>query len=179
VPASVAPSRAGVLGANRGKPQTSSRPSQFATPPRALAPKELPSLSTVPHRPELRRRRDSSGCCCGVPPPATPGCTSRPNKPPNRTLVTSSTFSAHPPAETPTGVAQFRRALPAGPPRGDIANLEIFPGSDSQKVTQIVKADSLNLVNCVENHRKFRKMQGQFCWIRGELFYNFLYSGLS
>jgi hypothetical protein len=37
----------------------------------------------------------------------------------------------------------------------------------------------LIFVNCVENHRKFRKMQDQFCWIPGELYYNFCYSSLS
>jgi hypothetical protein len=37
----------------------------------------------------------------------------------------------------------------------------------------------LILVNCIENRRKIRKMQGQFCWIRCELSYNFCYSGLS
>jgi hypothetical protein len=63
--------------------------------------------------------------------------------------------------------------------RGDIAKEELFPGALVQKETPIVKTVLLFLVNCVENHRKFRKMQGQFCSIRGELFYNFCYSGLS
>jgi hypothetical protein len=34
----------------------------------------------------------------------------------------------------------------------------------------------LNLVNSVENCRKIRKMQNQFCWTPGEKYYNFCYS---
>jgi hypothetical protein len=63
--------------------------------------------------------------------------------------------------------------------RGDIAKEELFPGALVQKETPLVKTVLLFLVNCVENHRKVRKMQGQFCWIFGELYYNFCYSGLS
>jgi hypothetical protein len=63
--------------------------------------------------------------------------------------------------------------------RGNIAKEELFPGASVQKETPIVKLFWLLLVNCVENHRKFRKMLNKFCWIRGELYYNFCYSGLS
>jgi hypothetical protein len=63
--------------------------------------------------------------------------------------------------------------------RGDIAKVELFPGALVQKETPIVKTVLLFLVNCVENNRKFRKIRGQFCWIRGDLFFNCCYSGLS
>jgi hypothetical protein len=63
--------------------------------------------------------------------------------------------------------------------RGNIAKEELFPGASVQKETPIVKLFWLILVNCVENHRKIRKMQSQFCSINGELFYNLCYSGLS
>jgi hypothetical protein len=42
--------------------------------------------------------------------------------------------------------------------RGDIAKEELIPGALVQKETPIVKTVLLFLVNCVENHRKFKKM---------------------
>jgi hypothetical protein len=71
--------------------------------------------------------------------------------------------------------------LPAPPAmaRGHIAKCQIFPGASSQKYNSNSVAVFLILVNCVENHRKIRKMQSLFCWIHGELSYNFCYSGLS
>jgi hypothetical protein len=42
--------------------------------------------------------------------------------------------------------------------RDHIAKLEFFSRASLQLVTQIVKVFWLLLVNCVENHRKFRKM---------------------
>jgi hypothetical protein len=42
--------------------------------------------------------------------------------------------------------------------RGDIAKEELFPGALVQKETPIVKLFFLFIVNCVENHRKIRKM---------------------
>jgi hypothetical protein len=42
--------------------------------------------------------------------------------------------------------------------RGHIAKGELFPGASVQKETPTVKTVLLFLVNCVENHRKFRKM---------------------
>jgi hypothetical protein len=95
-------------------------------------------------------------------------------RPQNRSMVSPSTFSTHPPAESPTGVAQFRRAAPAGRPRDHIAKQKFFSRASLQLVTQIVKVLWLFLVNCVENRRKIRKNQNKFCWIRCELSYNFL-----
>jgi hypothetical protein len=42
--------------------------------------------------------------------------------------------------------------------RGHIAKEELFPRATVQKETPIVKPFLLILVNCVENHRKTRKM---------------------
>jgi hypothetical protein len=42
--------------------------------------------------------------------------------------------------------------------RGRIAKGELFPGALVQKETPIVKTVLLFLVNCIENHRKIRKM---------------------
>jgi hypothetical protein len=39
--------------------------------------------------------------------------------------------------------------------------------------------DLLSFVNSVENRRKIRKVQTQFCWIPDEKYYNFCYSCLS
>jgi hypothetical protein len=43
-----------------------------------------------------------------------------------------------------------------------IAKRKIFPRASLQLVTQIVKVLWLFLVNCVENHRKIRKMKSNF-----------------
>jgi hypothetical protein len=51
-----------------------------------------------------------------------------------------------------------------------------FPRASLQKVNSNSTSAWLKLVNCVENHRKIRKFQTQFCWIRGEISYNFCYS---
>jgi hypothetical protein len=48
------------------------------------------------------------------------------------------------------------RRFPAA--RDHIAKINFFPGSLLQKVNSNSKSDFLILVNCVENHRKFRKM---------------------
>jgi hypothetical protein len=77
------------------------------------------------------------------------------------------------------GSPEFGRTAAARPPRGYIAKEKIFPRAFLQKVNSISKTLWLILVNFVENHSKTRKTQGQFFWIRGELFYNFFYSGLS
>jgi hypothetical protein len=52
-------------------------------------------------------------------------------------------------------------------------------GLDCKIVTEIVLVPLLILVNCLENRRKFRKMQTQLCSIRGEKSHNFFYSCLS
>jgi hypothetical protein len=147
-----------------------SSPTQL--PNRSAPPRPLPDRSTTgvePHRSQP----------AWAPPAGRPPVFSHPSAATNRTLVTSSTFSTHPAAETPTGVAQFRRVTPAGPPRDHIAKRNFFPRASLQLITQIVKVLWLYLVNCVENHRKLGKMQNQFFWILCELSYNFCYSCLS
>jgi hypothetical protein len=101
-----------------------SSPTQL--PNRPASPRLLPDQSTTgaePHR----------GQPAWAPPAGRSPVSSHPSAATNRTIVTSSTFSTHPSAETPTGVAQFRRAAPAGPPRDHIANPKFFPGSLLQK----------------------------------------------
>jgi hypothetical protein len=66
--------------------------------------------------------------------------------------------STHSQAKGATGVAQFRRAAPAGLPMDHIAKIEIFPGTLLQKRNSNSKSEWLILVNCVGNHRKIRKM---------------------
>jgi hypothetical protein len=62
---------------------------------------------------------------------------------------------------------------PATAPRGDIAKGKVFSRACLQIGNSNSKAMLLILVNCVETRRKIRKMQTQFCWIRGEKSYNF------
>jgi hypothetical protein len=55
-----------------------------------------------------------------------------------------------------------------------LRNLKLS-GAGLQKWISNSKAILLNLVNCVENRRKIRKIQTQFWWIRCEKSYNFFY----
>jgi hypothetical protein len=88
-------------------------------------------------------------------------------------------------------LAGFQRAAPATVPKGHIAWSAFFPGCfvwtegvvvNLQKVPGTLVKSSflnsktvlLNFVNCVENQRKIRKMQTQFCWIPGENTTNFV-----
>jgi hypothetical protein len=147
-----------------------------------VVPHGSPTSPAPPHpspKPEHRRTEPHRGQAAWAPPAGLAQAISHPSAATNRSLVSPSTFSTHPPAETPTGVAQFRRAAPTGPPGDHIAKLEFFSRASLQLVTQIVKVLWLYLVNCVENHRKIGKIQNQFCWIRYELSYNSRYSCLS
>jgi hypothetical protein len=86
----------------------------------------------------------------------------------------------HPsPAKTPASLTGFYSTAPTSRAQDHIAKRRFFLRASLQKVNSNSKTLWLILVNCVENHRKIQKMQGQFCWIRGELFYNFGYSVLS
>jgi hypothetical protein len=78
--------------------------------------------------------------------------------------------------------AKLRRASPelcstcAGrPPRGHIAKGNFFSRVFLQRGNSNSKLIFLFLVNCIENRRKIRKMQNQFCWILCELSYNVCY----
>jgi hypothetical protein len=63
--------------------------------------------------------------------------------------------------------------------KGMVVNLQKVPGALVQSCNFNSICDLLNPVNFIDNHRKFRKMQTQFCWIPGETCYNFGYSRLS
>jgi hypothetical protein len=67
----------------------------------------------------------------------------------------------------------------AGRPGTTLQSPTSFRGPNCERVTQLVKVLWLFLVNCVENRRKFRKIQNRFFWIRCEISYNFCYSCLS
>jgi hypothetical protein len=62
------------------------------------------------------------------------------------------------PAKNRGELTGFRQPAPAGRPKGYIANIKFFSGASSQKGNSNSDAFSLFLVNCVENHRKIRKM---------------------
>jgi hypothetical protein len=98
-------------------------------------------------------------------PPAPPltGPLPSPAEPPNRAPVTPSPSPRPSLAKPDGGSPEFGRTAAARPPRGYIAKEKIFPRASLQKVNSISKTLWLILVNFVENHRKIRKMQGQFC----------------
>jgi hypothetical protein len=58
-------------------------------------------------------------------------------------------------------------------------NLQKVPGTLVKISFLNSKTVWLNFVNCVENHRKNRKMQTLFCWVPGEKQYNFCYYCMS
>jgi hypothetical protein len=109
----------------------------------------------------------------------TAGAASSPSNPRNRALVNRRTLLCPPRPDSGDTSPEFAQPVPATAPRDHIAKPKIFPGSLLQKVNSNSTSDFMILVNCIENHRKIRKMQTQFCWMNGELSYNFCYSGLS
>jgi hypothetical protein len=60
--------------------------------------------------------------------------------------------------------------------KGMVVNLQKLPGASAQNCNFNSVPIFLKLVKCVENHRKFRKMQTQFCWMPGKNYYNFCYT---
>jgi hypothetical protein len=72
-----------------------------------------------------------------------------------------------------TGATGFRPPAPPAMSKGHIAKGQIFSGVCPQACNFNFKVPLLILVKCVENRRKIRKIQTQFCWIRGEKSYNF------
>jgi hypothetical protein len=60
--------------------------------------------------------------------------------------------------------------------RDPIAWSQFFRGASVQNCNFNSIPNLLKLVKCVENRRKFRKMQTQFCWIRCEEYYNSCYT---
>jgi hypothetical protein len=138
-----------------------------------------PAPIVPPPGPEPRRTESHRGQAAWAPPAGPHRRFSHSSAATNRRVVSSSSFSTHPPAESPTGVAQFSRAALAGRPRGHIAKQQFFPRAFLQLGNSNSKVIFLILVNCVENRRKIRQMQNRFCRIRCELSYNFCYSCLS
>jgi hypothetical protein len=122
----------------------------------------------------------AAAAAAGPPPPAEPPMASPPptlaqidprwaSPPPH--ILSRPSPSPEPP--------DFSLPTPPAMARGHIATGKIFPGASAQKYISNSVAVFLILVNCVENHREMRKIQGQFCWIHDELYYNFCYPGLS
>jgi hypothetical protein len=66
-------------------------------------------------------------------------------------------------AKSTAGLAGIGEPAPAGRHKGRIASIQFFPGSKLQKGNSKSKPKLLNIVNCVENRREFRKMWNQFC----------------
>jgi hypothetical protein len=54
-----------------------------------------------------------------------------------------------------------------------------IPGTPVQNLISNSICALLILVKSIENRRKFKTMQTQFCWTPGEKLYNFCYSCLS
>jgi hypothetical protein len=138
-----------------------------------------PAPTAPPPRPDHSRTKAFRGGARWPPVAGRAPVLPHPSTATNRLSVSPSTFPTHPPTESLTGVSQFRRAAPAGPPRNHIAKEKIFPRASLQKYISNSVAVFLILVNCVRKRRKISKMQNQFCWVRGKLSYNFCYSVLS
>jgi hypothetical protein len=133
-------------------------------------------------RPRARRRR-APGAYHGWQPPAPlhtpPPATSTPKTKSNRPIASRRPFPHPSPAKPRRTSPKFCSPASASRPRDYIAKRRFFPRASLQKVNSNSKTLLLILVNRVENRRTIRKMQGEFFWIRGELFYNFCYCGLS
>jgi hypothetical protein len=162
------------------------RPPALARAARPCAAQQFPqSLPTAQHHRALpsRPERHQAEGCRGQPPGAPPAAVPRryPThlRPQNRTLVLPRSFPRPSPAARTSELAGFCPPAPGSRPGDYIANTKFFPGSLLQKVNSNSKTLWLVLVNFVENHRKIIQMQDQFCGVRGKLFYNFCYSGLS
>jgi hypothetical protein len=154
----------------RSSSKTHAAPAKLASssPPLAstLARRPVHQTNRAPARREQQPRRPPS-LAAGLP---LAGAAPPLSNTPNRTLV------ALDPLPTFLELHQPRR--PAAP-RDHIARERIFSRVFLQKGNSNSEVTFLFLVNCLENHREIRKMQNQFCWIRGEISYNFCYSCLS
>jgi hypothetical protein len=146
-------------------------------------------LVPQPHR-SLRWKPRRSGRHRRVPPCAVTDTLSAPPPVPNRPVVRpwpSSTLSRPSPASSSP---EFGRSRRRPWPRGHFARPPIFPRClvrtegiyvNSQKILgTLVKnqifnsvAVLLKIVKSVDNCKKIRRMQTQFCWIPCEKHYNF------
>jgi hypothetical protein len=91
-------------------------------------PYDFPSTTVPPARPGTAGQKAAAA----VPPWAQlagrPPVLLHPSTATNRSMVSPSTFSTHPPADSPTGMAQFRRAAPPSMARDNIVSLPLIPG---------------------------------------------------
>jgi hypothetical protein len=88
----------------------------------------LPAPTVPPPRPERRRTEQRRGQAPWAPPAGHPPMFPHTSVATNRSMMSPSTFSTPSPAESPTGMAQFRRAAPPSMPRDHIASLSLIPG---------------------------------------------------
>jgi hypothetical protein len=136
----------------------------------------VPVLPAAPHRTGTAGR---GGHRAWPPAPPLAGLLPTPSNPQNRPLGTQGPFPARARPAPAGGWPEFGRTAAARPPGTTLQRGSSSRGLDCKTATEIVFGFLLILVNCIENHRKIRKMQTQFYWIRCELCYNFCYSGLS
>jgi hypothetical protein len=123
-------------------------------------------------RPAPVRPTESSPWWAMRPPPPSPH---QPRPPPRRN-------PARPPAINPQGpncgLPNLSRETFVN--QGAVCESgKLVRGPSHKSWSQVVKLPLLILVNCVENRRKIRKMQTQFCCLCGEKSHNFCYSCLS
>jgi hypothetical protein len=99
-------------------------------------PHSSPTSPAPPHpspRPEPHRTEPHRGRASWAPPAGLAQAIFHPSAATNRSMVSPSTSSTHSPAKGATGVAQFRRATPAGLPRDHIAKQKFFPRASLRK----------------------------------------------
>jgi hypothetical protein len=121
--------------------------------------KTRPAPPHPPPRPQPRRTEPHRGQVAWAPPDGPHRRFSHPSATTNRRVVSPSTFSTHPPAESPTEWLNSGEPRRPAAPGTTLQNRSSFRGPHCERVTQIVKVLWLFLVNCVENHRKIRKTQ--------------------
>jgi hypothetical protein len=118
---------AGAKASSRGKLQSPTFPSPDKHPSGVTRPPyDLPSTTASSPRPDQCWTAAFRGRAAWAPVAGRPPVFSHQSAASNRWLVCPSTYPTHSPADSPTGVAQFRRATPAGPPRDHIAKQKFF-----------------------------------------------------
>jgi hypothetical protein len=144
-----------------------------------LHPTKLTGLFLFPAELPPRRQDGRSGHRRWPPAPPLAGLLPAPSEHGNRSPGTQGSSPARAWPAPAGGWPKFGRTAAGRPPRGHIAKGRFFPGASAQKYNSNCKVTFLLLVNCVENHRKLRKIQNQFSWILCEVSYNFRYCRLS
>jgi hypothetical protein len=162
------PRRAASSGQLRTK--TSCSPPSLAS---AIAPQ--PPHCTPPASSPRRRNSSRGGHRAWPPAPPLAGPFPAATEHGNRSPRTQGPSPARARPTSAGGWPEFGRTAAGRPPGTTLQKKESFQGPHCERVTQIVKVLWLFLVNYLENCRKIGKMQNQFCWVRGELSYNFCY----